>query len=107
MRVTNFKTHFLKNGSSDHFGTNVPDLGSSSTLLGYKSPSYDFSKKFKVLLGRGVRCLRGIQALGPHTLVQVIMAAPGVVPVTLNCPLVIKLLNLRVIEPSGQSTLIP
>ena len=52
MRVTNFKTRFLKNGSSDHFGTNVPDLGSSSTLLGYKSPSYDFSKKFKVLLGR-------------------------------------------------------
>ena len=54
MRVTNFKTRFLKNGSSDHFGINVPDLGSSSTLLGYKSPSYDFSKKFKVLLGRGV-----------------------------------------------------
>ena len=52
MRVTNFKTRFLKNGSSDHFGINVPDLGSSSTLLGYKSPSYDFSKKFKVLLGR-------------------------------------------------------
>ena len=52
MRVTNFKTRFLKNGSSDHFGTNVPDLGSSSILLGYKSPSYDFSKKFKVLLGR-------------------------------------------------------
>ena len=52
MRVTNFKTRFLKNGSSEHLRTNVPDLGSSSTLLGYKSPSYDFSKKFKVLLGR-------------------------------------------------------
>ena len=55
MRVTNFKTRFLKNGSSDHFGTNVPDLGSSSILLGYKSPSYDFSKKLKVLLGRCAR----------------------------------------------------
>ena len=54
MRVTNFKTRFLKNGSSEHLRTNVPDLGSSSILLGYKSPSYDFSKKFKVLLGRCV-----------------------------------------------------
>ena len=52
MRVTNLKTHFLKNGPAKYLTTNVPDLGSSSILLGYKSPSYDFSKKFKVLLGR-------------------------------------------------------
>ena len=63
MRVTNFKTRFLKNGSSDHFGTNVPDLVSSSILLGYKSPSYDFSKKFKVLLGRCDKLVANVHSI--------------------------------------------
>ena len=49
MRVTNLKTHFLKNGPAKYLKTNVPDLGSSSILWGYRSQSYHFFQKILVL----------------------------------------------------------
>ena len=49
MRVTNLKTRFLKNGPAKYLKTNVPDLGSSSILWGYRSQSYHFFQKILVL----------------------------------------------------------